>query len=464
MPNSSPFSEFLSAVAQRGRSIIGIGTTNDAELSSLDVISLCHKLLSSNGEASGIALSFEILQRYQMLSDGEKLKFFQALYQQFAADTTAVEQAARDYLDQPSLESLGTLSRSVEPPRRKLIIRLNQAPNATLLLINMRADLLDMQSEHVELKEVDRDFATLFASWFNGGFLQLRSLDWSSPAEMLEKLMRYEAVHGMAGWSDLRERIAPKDRLIYGFFHPRLGNEPLIFIEVALMKEMPSEIGKILVPEAPPLDPASVRTAVFYSISNCQKGLRGIPLGSFLIKQVVEDLKKSFPDLKEFVTLSPVPGFAAWLKNLAENEYEANADYPLTAKTRQNLLKIIEGEWASDPAAIEPLKPLVAAAAAHYLSAEKDRHNKPKDPVAKFHLGNGARLERINWPADQSENGLNSSFGLMVNYFYHLNEIEKNHELFVRTGEVKVSSEVSGLAKSFEKFANRSNIIDRSLV
>lgn len=464
MPTSSPFSEFLSSVAQRGRSIIGIGSPNDTELSSLDVISLCHKLLSSNGEASGIALSFEILQRYQLLSAEERFKYFHALYQQFAADGAAVEQAARNYLEAPTLESLGTLSRSVEPPRRKLIIRLNQAPNATLLLINMRADLLELLPKYPELREVDRDFATLFASWFNGGFLQLRSLDWTSPAEMLEKLMRYEAVHGMAGWNDLRERIAPQDRLIYGFFHPRLGNEPLIFIEVALMKEMPSSIGSILEPDAPALDPSSVRTAVFYSISNCQKGLRGIPLGSFLIKQVVEDLKKSFPDLKEFVTLSPVPGFASWLKNLASAETEESADFELSGKAGESLLQIIEGGWASDQTAIEPLKSIISGAAAHYLSVEKDIQNKPIDPVAKFHLGNGARLERINWPADLSENGVNSSFGLMVNYIYRLNEIEKNHELFVRTGEVKVSSEVSALVKSFDKAANPSNITDRSLV
>lgn len=464
MPTTSPFSEFLSAVAQRGRSIIGIGATDDSELSSQNVISLCHKLLSSNGEASGIALSFEILQRYQLLDEEERLKFFHALYNQFAADHSVVESAAKNYLDDPSMQNLGALSHSVEPPRRKLIIRLNQAPNATLLLINMRADLLEMVPENTELKEVDRDFATLFASWFNGGFLQLRSLDWSSPAEMLEKLMRYEAVHGMAGWSDLRERIAPQDRLIYGFFHPRLGNEPLIFIEVALMKDMPSNIGSILEPDAPPLDPATVRTAVFYSISNCQKGLRGIPLGSFLIKQVVEDLKKSYPDLKDFVTLSPVPGFASWLKDLASDEIEEEPNFMLAQKSKDELSKLIEGEWVSDEAASEPLKSIISGAAAHYLSLEKDSRNKPIDPVAKFHLGNGARLERINWPADLSENGLKSSLGLMVNYSYRLNEIEKNHELFVRTGEVKVSTEVSASAKSFDKAVNQSNIIDRSLV
>jgi malonyl-CoA decarboxylase len=464
MPTSSPFSEFLAAVAQRGRSIIGIGATSNGNISSRDVISLCHKLLSSNGEASGIALSFEILQRYQLLDEVEKLSFFQALHEQFAADSSLVMQAAKNYLDQPSSENLGALSRSVEPPRRKLIIRLNQAPNATLLLINMRADLLDFLPDNPELKDVDRDFATLFASWFNGGFLQLRNLDWTSPADMLEKLMRYEAVHGMDGWTDLRERIAPQDRLIYGFFHPRLGNEPLIFIEIALMKEMPSEISKILEPEAPPLDPASVRTAVFYSISNCQKGLRGIPLGSFLIKQVVEDLKKSFPELKEFVTLSPVPGFASWLKELAAADGREGTNFPLSEKSRESLQQIIRGEWIADDTAIEPLKSVIAGAAAHYLAAEKDSQNRPKDPVAKFHLGNGARLERINWPADLSENGLNSSLGLMVNYLYRLNEIEKNHELFVRTGEVKVSSDVAALAKSFDKFVNRSNIVDRSLV
>ena len=464
MSTSSPFSEFLSAVAQRGRSIIGIRASDEREISSSDVIALCHKLLSSNGEASGIALSFEILERYQLLDDHEKLSFFKGLGDEFAANGALVQETARAYLEDPTRQNLGVLSRATVPPRRNLIIRLNQAPNATFQLISMRSDLLDYLPDHAELKEVDRDFVTLFASWFNGGFLQLRSLDWKSPAEMLEKLMRYEAVHGMAGWSELRERIAPPDRLIFGFFHPRLGNEPLIFIEIALMKQMPSNIASILEPDAPPLDPASVRTAVFYSISNCQKGLRGIPLGSFLIKQVVEELKRSFPELKEFVTLSPVPGFGNWLRKLTADQTGDDGLSALPKTDIDQLRQVVENDWVSDPTRTEPLKKMISAAAAHYLSAEKDPKNKPVDPVAKFHLGNGAKLERINWPADHSDNGVDASFGLMVNYLYDLNEIERNHEVFVRTGEVKVSSEVSSLAKSFERATNPPNIRDRSLV
>ncbi len=464
MPASSPFSEFLSAVAQRGRSIIGIRAPDELDISSSDVIALCHNLLSSKGDASGIALSFEILERYQLLDEGEKLKFFEGLADDFAADGAIVQQVARTYLDDPTPNNLGELSRATVPPRRNLIIRLNQAPNATFQLISMRSDLLDLLPDHPELKEVDRDFVTLFASWFNGGFLQLRSLDWKSPAEMLEKLMRYEAVHGMAGWSELRERIAPQDRLIFGFFHPRLGNEPLIFIEVALMKQMPSDIASILEPDAPPLDPASVRTAVFYSISNCQKGLRGIPLGSFLIKQVVEELKRGFPELKEFVTLSPVPGFGQWLRQLIEKQNGEDSGSELPNTDIEQLQQVMSVEWVSDETQIQPLKRVISAAAAHYLSAEKDSKNRPFDPVAKFHLGNGAKLERINWPADHSQNGVDTSFGLMVNYLYDLNEIEKNHEVFVKTGEVKVSSEVSSLAKTFDRSVNPPNIRDRSLV
>lgn len=457
MPANYAFSDFFSAIAQRGRSIIGIRGDGKQQSSSDEIVELCNKLLSSNGEASGIALSFEILERYQLLDTEEKQKFFFELYQNFAAEPLAVQKAATAYLADPSLKNLGELSQLTEPTRRKLIIRLNQAPNATHLLIQMRGDLLDFLPNHPELKELDRDFVKLFASWFNGGFLQLRNLDWSSPAEMLEKIMHYEAVHGMAGWHELRDRIAPQDRLIYGFFHPRLGTEPLIFIEVALMKDMPAQIDEILLPSAPPLDPSDARTAVFYSISNCQKGLRGIPLGSFLIKRVVEDLKKQFPDLKDFVTLSPVPGFAKWLDRLSENK-------DLPPELKHEFEKLMDGTWQNDNETAAEIKHTIEAAAAYYLSKEKDPKNKPADPVAKFHLGNGARLERVNWPADLSANGILNSYGLMVNYCYKLDEIERNHEMFVRTGKVKITTSVAAHVKAFDKAVNQSNARDRSLV
>jgi len=450
MPATSAFTEFLSSIALRGRSIIGIGNKTRQEIDSSDIVSLCHKLLSSKGEASGIALSFEILNRYQHLNGDEKTKFFLALYNQFSANPDLIDVAARNYLEDPSIKNMGLLSDATEPTRRKMIIRLNQAPNATQMLIEMRADLLDRLSGNAELREVDRDFSKLFASWFNSGFLQLRKLDWSSPGTVLDNIIRYEAVHGMSGWEDLRKRIAPPDRLIYGFFHPRLRDEPLIFIEVALMMEIPEEISSILDDNLDGIDPQDANTAVFYSISNCQKGLRGVPLGSFLIKQVVEDLKKNFPHLSEYITLSPVPGFAKWLERLANNDH-SNLDIKLSGSALTNLKRLLQLGWVGDIEQVQDLMQEMTSAMAWYLTSEKNDSSRPLDPVAKFHLGNGAQLERINWPADVTENGLASSLGAMVNYRYKLNEIELNHERFVETGQVKVSPEVQRLVKKFEK-------------
>ncbi|MEP4475882.1 MAG: malonyl-CoA decarboxylase family protein, partial [Lentilitoribacter sp.] len=280
------------------------------QITSEKVIELCHQLLSSKGEASGIALSYEILDCYQYLPPNEKFLFFNALLSEFSAPQDLAVNAARAFLDSPSVSNLALLSESSEPTRRRLILRLNQADNATLLLIKMREDLLEFIKDNPSLKDVDRDFKKLFTSWFNGGFLNLKRLDWSSSASILEKIIRYEAVHNMSGWDDLRKRLDPPDRHIYGFFHPRLKEEPLIFVEVALTADKPEEIGFILEDERQFLDAEAAKTATFYSISNCQKGLRGIPLGSFLIKQVVEDLRETFPALEEFVTLSPIPGFS----------------------------------------------------------------------------------------------------------------------------------------------------------
>ena len=451
MPNTSSFSEFLFSIASRGRSIIGLATKGKQAISSSEVIKLCHQLLSSKGEASGIALSNEILTRYGAMAEEEKTQFFTALNDEFSANISAIEKAAKQFLDDPSRKNIGRLSDAAEPTRRQLIIRLNLAPNATQLLINMRADLLDRLPKSPDLNEVDKDFIKLFSSWFNGGFLQLSKMNWDSPASLLEKVIQYEAVHGMSGWGDLKERIAPADRLIYGFFHPRLNSEPLIFIEIALTKDMPSKISGILNADRMRLDPQSAETAVFYSISNCQKGLRGVPLGSFLIKQVVEDLKKSFPSLKEFVTLSPIPGFAEWLKNLVTDQAQMK-HVQLTPTAQKQLSQLAELGWLPKEEQSEELKAFVFSAIAWYLSQEKNNRALPVDPVAKFHLGNGARLERINWPADLSAQGLKNSYGAMVNYSYRIDEIEQNHERFVENGEINLSPDATRWVKTFGKF------------
>jgi len=447
MQSVSPISDFLVAVAGRGRSILGISADKDGMSSAESMVELCKQLLSSKGNASGLALAHEILSSYQNLDDGQKTDFFLSLRSEFSSDLEKVRTAATTFLKDGNANSLAGLTASVEPPRRQLISRLNQAPNATLQLIQMREDLLDRLRSKPELREIDTDFSVVFSSWFNGGFLELHSLDWSSPADMLENIMKYEAVHGMAGWDDLRDRIAPPDRLIYSFFHPRLGNEPLIFIEVALMPAMPAKIGDILSPDGEPTSPSDARTAVFYSISNCQKGLRGIPLGSFLIKQVVEELKSTYPKLKEFVTLSPVPGFAKWLDSWVDgaNEESFGGDPEMLQSLKSK-------DWVGVESKESELTEMVSALAAGYLLREKDPRGRPTNSVAKFHLGNGASLDRINWPADMSKNGMGSSLGLMVNYKYNLDQIEQNHEDFVQTGEVHVSTNVAKVEKMFDRY------------
>lgn len=450
MSNISPISGFLVAVADRGRSILGLPSDKESAQTATTIIDLCKQLLSSKGNASGLALSHEILESYQRLDEPQRDLFFEALSADFSADNDSVRAAAASFLEDGSSINLQALSSAVEPPRHQLISRLNQAPNATLQLIQMRADLLDRVKLNPSLKEIDADFSALFSSWFNGGFLELHSLDWSSPADRLENIMKYEAVHGMAGWDDLRDRIAPPDRLIYAFFHPRLGNEPLIFIEVALMAAMPSDIGSILTPKGEPIDPDTAKTAVFYSISNCQKGLRGIPLGSFLIKQVVEELKGKHPKLKEFVTLSPVPGFARWLSS-SQNEDSDELPF-LSDEVKEEVARLQSLSWTNDSEQSEGLSETVSALAAGYLLREKDSRGRPTNSVAKFHLGNGAGLERINWPADLSSNGVASALGLMVNYKYNLDQIEQYHEDFVQTGEVHVSSSIAKHEKTFDRY------------
>ncbi len=384
------FNDLLSTIVERGRGII---ERRERRPSGRDLGSLANELLGGRGEASGIALARDILDGYAALDYAGRTAFFRELAENFGADPEALSKAAAAYIENPrEVGAAQKLHVASEPRRQELFRRLNRAPGGTAALVSMRADLVDRLKAHKDFEIVDRDFAHLLSSWFNRGFLVLRRVDWSMPASTLEKIIRYEAVHAINGWEDLRRRIDPSDRRLYAFFHPALVDEPLIFVEVALTKEIPGAIAPILAEERETIRGEEATTAVFYSISNCQKGLKGISFGNFLIKQVVEDLERTFPGLKTFVTLSPVPGFRRWLD--AERADPATA--ALAESDEAALATLDQPAWWQDEEKRKAVQPLLCALAAHYFLKAKDRRGLPPDPVARFHLGNGARLERID--------------------------------------------------------------------
>jgi malonyl-CoA decarboxylase len=445
------FGDLLQTISDRGRDLIGIARGDmAARADPSELVRLCEDLISRRGEASGVALARAILDRYATLSKVERLAFLRHIAVDFDADHAAVDAAIAAYRADPTRARLGRLHEAAEPRSQELIRRLNLARDGTLALVRMREDLFDLRRSLQEdpastpdlvdaVSSLDSDFEHLFASWFNRGFLVLRHIDWTTPAHILEKIIRYEAVHEIADWQDLRRRIEPKDRRCFAFFHPALADEPLIFVEVALTDAIAPAIAPILSEERTPLSPRAFNTAIFYSISNCQKGLAGVTFGNFLIKQVVEDLAREIPSLKTFVTLSPVPGFSAWL----ERERRADAPQGLTREDVEALRLLDEPDWCTDKAKADAVrKALIPVAAAYFLRAKNPR-GRPLDPVARFHLGNGARLERINFLGDVSRKGLKQSHGLMVNYLYDLSAIEKNHETYANLGTISASPGVS---------------------
>ncbi len=438
--SSSFFNELLTTIVERGRGVIDRNRNRRA--SGRDLAGLADLLMAGRGEASGMALAEEILDGYPTLDWAGRTSFFRALAERFGARPDELEKAARDYLESGDQADAIRLHEASEPRRRELIRRLNRAPGATARLVKMREDLIARLDDHPEFEPVDRDFQHLFSSWFNRGFLVLRRIDWSTPAVILEKIIRYEAVHEINGWEDLRRRIDPPDRRLFAFFHPALVDEPLIFVEVALTADIPEAIGPILAEDRAPSDPAQATTAVFYSISNCQTGLKGISFGNFLIKQVVEELARGYPALKNFVTLSPLPGFAHW----ARRDASSKTPEAVVQSDHRVLAQLDEPDWVNDPETIAAARPVLNALAAHYLLRAK-RAGLPPDPVARFHLGNGARLERINFLGDRSRKALTESHGLMVNYLYDRKQIERYHEAFVNDGEVAASPAVRRLLR-----------------
>jgi malonyl-CoA decarboxylase len=437
-------------IADQGRAFVRVPAADIAPTERAR--QLAAALLSERGEASGAAVARELLLCLRGMSEAERLDVLRGISAGFTPDADQLCAAAQAYLASPDAEAAARLHRAAEAPRQELLRRMNMARRGTAMLVEMRREVLAHVRADPSLRPLDQDLLHLFSSWFNRGFLELRRIDWETPASVLEKLITYEAVHEIDGWQDLRRRLLP-DRRCFAFFHQALPGEPLIFVEVALTTGLAEAVQPLL---APPADgvgrqPAGADSAIFYSISNCQEGLRGVSFGNFLIKQVVEELQAELPKLKHFATLSPVPGFCAWLELqwdaepplLTDEEFSVlSGGKPMSAKAA--FAAATEGEWWTDAVRARALRAPLLRLAATYLTRSAAGGAKI-DPVARFHLGNGARLEHIRWLGNTARRGLRESLGIMVNYLYDPGSIEANHEAFVNTGRVARSAEVAAL-------------------
>ncbi|NDR59285.1 malonyl-CoA decarboxylase [Aliiruegeria sabulilitoris] len=379
------------------------------------LVELCRSLMSARGESSTFRLAVSALSAYEGLSHEGRLAFFRYLLDELDVSPADIQVAASEYASAPGPATLARLQRVSEPLRQELFRKLNQADGATTKLVQMRKDLLRMMPDNPDLGRIDLDFMHLFTSWFNRGFLMLDRINWSTPATILEKIIAYEAVHEIDDWEDLRRRTQPSDRRCYAYFHPRMPDEPLIFVEVALTKGVPGSVQDVLAEGRAPILASQADTAVFYSISNCQAGLKGISFGNSLIKHVVSDMSSELPNLETFVTLSPIPGLRRWFEEQA-------------------------GTDASEPEG-EELRQIAAT----YLADAKHRETLPRDPVARFHLSNGARIENVLAGADLSVNGRRQSFGAMVNYRYDNAQVESRSESFATDHAVSLSRQVQAL-------------------
>jgi malonyl-CoA decarboxylase len=452
------FERLLNNVADRGFDLIGLKDRNGQPPSDPE---LCHRLVDGVGEASNIALAREILQRWQTMDDDRRLAFLTLLAIEMDPDPEAIVHAASTYKARDP-DSLKQLLEVTEPPRLELFRRLNMAPGGTAVLVSMRAYLLSILNKHPELKNVDTDFQHLLSSWFNRGFLQLELINWNTPASILEKLIRYEAVHPMTGWEDLRRRLG-RDRRCFAFFHPALPQDPLIFVEVALTRTISDSIIPLINPDTEEANPENADTAVFYSINNALKGLRGVSFGNFLIKQVVTELSAEFAGIHRFVTLSPLPSLRQGISSLLANELGESLRLQLNAvvgdrlqtlrqaSEQSNLTEILDELTASNqPTGIQELvnEVLIDIILFYLVYAKRGEH--AYESVAHFHLSNGARLERINTQANPSERGLLQAWGCMVNYRYEANDLVQNHESYATHGSIALSRD---LEKRLKKLA-----------
>jgi malonyl-CoA decarboxylase len=428
----SSFSKALSSVVEVGKDLLARRrlAAAESEAASTALTDLCRELLEHRGEASGLALGGEIIAAYGKMPASERPAFFDSLLREFDVDDESIFAATEKYRQQSSPDNLAAISRAIEAPRQKLFRRLNMSPDGTPSLVAMRGHLREAMRKQPNLKAVDSDLRHLFVSWFNKGFLEMERISWDTPASVLEKIIQYEAVHAINGWDDLRHRLR-EDRTCFAFFHPAMPDDPLMFVEVAFTGELPSAIAPLLEQDRQRISASAADTVVFYSISNCHPGLAGVSFGNFLIKQVVEEVRLEHPNIKTFVTLSPVPGFRKWLESTNLGEL---IEPELVEKVKEPVQTVVPAE----------VRDTLIRLCAHYLLQEKSG-SLARDPVARFHLGNGARLHRLHWAADLTLKGKQQSAGIMVNYLYDLAKIELNHEEYFDQGKIAVSKTISKL-------------------
>ena len=377
-------------------------------------------VMSTSGEVSSLVYAEHLLNLIEDLDDSGLKKFLKDLLKNYDIDTKVLLKDVKNYSSNKNTENFEKIRISSEPGWIELFRRLNSSSNGTYRLVKLRERIRSLNDE--ELKTFDLRLLKLFKYWFNPSFLVLEKIDWETPANILEKIIEYEAVHEINSWDDLRARLAPKDRQCFAFFHPLIPNDPLIFVEVALTTGIPKSIQKIINLDRQEIEIEDANTAIFYSISNCHNGLLGISFGNFLIKQVASNLKRELPDLNQFMTLSPLPGFMKWMEEYSPISFERCTDKNCSEdELTKNAIK--------------------------YLTHSERDDGMPNDPVSRFHIGNGASLERINLNADTSEKGMTQSYGVMANYLYDLDVVEENHEIFFKNKVVPVSSEIESLKK-----------------
>ena len=390
-----------------------------------DIKKATDSVMSTTGEVSSIAFAGHLLDLIESETNDDLDEYLSYLLEAYDIDTESLLRNIEAYSKDKNDKNLGLIGTFSEPRWIELFRRLNATPGGTHRLIKLRERIKSLLKDgKVHLKSLDAGLLKLFKYWFNSSFLVLEKIDWSTPANVLEKIIEYEAVHEINSWDDLRARLAPNDRQCFAFFHPLIPEDPLIFVEVALTNQIPESIESVIKIDRDEIEYKQINTAVFYSISNCQDGLAGISFGNFLIKKVAHKLKQEISTLDKFVTLSPVPGLMRWMENKAPVTYENCIN---KIDDDENLLK----------------KTFL------YLTESNREDNLPNDPVARFHLGNGAILHKINLNGDSSEKGMAQSHGIMINYLYDLDIVEKNHELFFKNKEVVLSGELKSLKKKY---------------
>ena len=421
----------LTALVSTPLRITGLGMRGVPDGGS-DAESALDAVMSANGEVSSLIYAERFLGHVEALDADALSKLVRHIATTYDIDSPALANAARDYGTTPDAKSLSQIANLAEPQWQELFRRLNAAKNGTVRLVRLRQRLLALSDDDNDIARIESGLAALLRAWFNPGFLVLHPIDWSTPASVLEKIIAYEAVHEITSWDALRARLAPEDRRCFAFFHPRMPEEPLIFVEVALTDTIPGNIADVLQIDRQITSKDTASTAVFYSISNCQAGLAGISFGNFLIKRVAQELQLEHPQLTTFVTLSPVPGLMRWMR-----------------REMPDLAKQFAADGRPDwPADADALEPAFTAAALRYFTRSDRPDGWPNDPVARFHLGNGAILEQINYGADKSPKGMAQSAALMVNYRYNLDVVEANHEAFHETKTVLLSPALKTLKKS----------------